>query len=812
MHTLFKHYTPWIILLICLWGPQLQAQKFLRQAEKQFELGEFAAAAEGLEKFLRKEPGATEEKGQYAYALRMLLRLDEALALYKELKPLQNPEYSYQHALVLMELGRYAEAVEQLSEAARLGHPMATPTASRLQYAQAHRNDPVAWKISNEFANHSSDDYAPETFGDYVIFASERDGSPAHLMRTTRDDNAFLRVPSKLHRTLTEQRADAPVTYSPSGQLVAYTKNNFQSGERFLPEAGWELSLMLSTTSEQQDFGPGKPFAHNGNGFNTGFASFSEDGKRLYFSSDRPGGEGGYDLYYSERTETGWSNPVNLGPGINTPGNEIAPQATSGSLYFSSDYLPGFGGMDIFRADLLGSSVTTVVNLGFGVNSPLDDMGFALSADGQYAYLYSNRAGGKGGLDIYRAVRNGMSLTIAVIDGKTGQPVPNAILNFSDCKQGNFLTGIDGKYTFRAMPTMNCTPTVRKSGYNLKQFSINAAGLRENQRLEIVLNPEDKVTVYEGIVVHSRTGDPIANASITADQLNGDVKAAARSDAKGHYQLSLEREARYRISYEAEGMESIDREVNTAETEGPNVLSTFAMFPAQVLAPPAESLAVTSQRVGLSDKEAKTTAADKGGKTGVAKPKDTSGRGVDFDVPAGFSVQVAALSEKINDISEYETRLAELGPVYGKRENGLLRIRVGPFANREDAIKAQSQIKAKGFADAFIASEAGGRAIGHGSASSFPGSAIPAAASTATEAIFYVRLGAFSSPDKVNLGDLPELAEIRELKSGTFTVLLLGAFTNSATAQKAQVQAKNQGFEDAYIVLEDQEGRLNKWP
>ena len=440
-------------------------------------------------------------------------------------------------------MGRYPEAVELVFRAAQLNHPKADGLAARLTYAQAHVGDLAAWKVSNEFANTAGEEFAPETVGDTVVFASDRNGAGSQLYRSTRDENQFLRVPDKVHHVGEMSGGDAPVAYAPSGELIAYTRNNFVPGERLIPEAGWELSLALALPTQDNDFLPGKTFVQNGTGYNTGFPSFSPDGKRIYFASDRPGGHGGYDIYYSERGASGWGAPVNLGPEVNTPGNEIAPQTASGSIYFSSDYLPGFGGMDIYRADVIGGVVSSVSNLGPAVNSPLDDIGFSLAEAGDIAYFASNRAGGKGGLDLYRAVRSGLAITLAVVDGKTRKPIPNAVLDFSDCGQGIFLTGADGAYTFRALPTLNCRPIVKKAA-TTKQFSVVASSLKDKSRVEIVLNREDKISVYEGKVVNSRTGDALAQVRIFARHKTRDFTADALTDARGYY---LEPRARRRV-------------------------------------------------------------------------------------------------------------------------------------------------------------------------------------------------------------------------------------------------------------------------
>ena len=134
---------------------------------------------------------------------------------------------------------------------------------------------------------------------------------------------------------------------------------------------------------------------------------FDEPSGRLYFSANFKDSYGGTDLYYVD-TNNGQvlSQPVNLGPRINTPGNEIAPYVFENSLYFSSDVFYGMGGMDIYRSNIQSDeSFTIPVNLGKGINTKYDEFGFIIKnndkAEGLLGYFSSNRRGGKGGDDIY---------------------------------------------------------------------------------------------------------------------------------------------------------------------------------------------------------------------------------------------------------------------------------------------------------------------------------------------------------------------------------------------------------------------------
>jgi len=141
-----------------------------------------------------------------------------------------------------------------------------------------------------------------------------------------------------------------------------------------------------------------------------------EENQRIYFASDKTGGMGGFDLYYvTYDGDLNFGEPVNLGSQINTAKNERYPSINGATLYFSSNGLPGLGGMDIFKADLASSGFGSVQNMGLPYNSPRDDFGYIVTKGGK-RYLSSDRTGGRGLDDIYLVEDLFKKLIARVID------------------------------------------------------------------------------------------------------------------------------------------------------------------------------------------------------------------------------------------------------------------------------------------------------------------------------------------------------------------------------------------------------------
>lgn len=193
---------------------------------------------------------------------------------------------------------------------------------------------------------------------------------------------------------------DGPVTFNSSGDEIYFSRNieeNAGSGNvsRLRSRLGLFSSNLVNGKWKEI-----KEFRFNNEYYSVTTPSLSPDGKRIYFASDKPGGFGGSDLYYCDRLNDYWDNPVNLGPVINTAGNESYPFINSaGELFFSSDGHAGLGGKDIFFSRFADSVWLAPVALDPPINSKWDDFGITTNPEMGEGYFSSNR--GTKSLDIY---------------------------------------------------------------------------------------------------------------------------------------------------------------------------------------------------------------------------------------------------------------------------------------------------------------------------------------------------------------------------------------------------------------------------
>ncbi len=222
------------------------------------------------------------------------------------------------------------------------------------------------------------------------------------------------------------------ISFSPDGQTMYLTR------ARRSPTSDTTVEIYTSRRSDATWSTPQKLEITSDTLSAVGHPAVSPDGRYLYFTSDMPGGYGGLDIWRINLNERG-SYPENMGPQINTSGNEMFPYSRTDSLfYFSSDGHPGFGGLDLFRARLnTTGDYWSVENMGQPLNSKGDDFGITFG-EGESGFFSSNRGDARGYDHIYSFNLPELNITISgwVLD-KDEEPVANAVIR---------IVGNDGSY------------------------------------------------------------------------------------------------------------------------------------------------------------------------------------------------------------------------------------------------------------------------------------------------------------------------------------------------------------------------------
>jgi peptidoglycan-associated lipoprotein len=269
----------------------------------------------------------------------------------------------------------------------------------------------------------------------------------------------------------------------------------------------------------------------------------------LFFVSDRDGGFGGSDIYYAPiKGEGEVGEAVNLGKGINTPGDEVTPYYQEGILYFSSTGYPGFGGLDVFESTWDGTSWSKPENLGKGINSSVDDWYFTVDLSGLKGFLVSNRPSRnslKGRTccdDIYYFTRPEIiaALRAEVYDMKTKNPLPGGTLELIDLTDDrnelvDTRTNENGhKFEFGLELDKAYSVRASREGYYPDTFQLNTLDLIESTnydhqfRLLPMPPPEPK---YDTITV--TINEPIRLNNIYYDYADDKILPDAEEDLQG---------------------------------------------------------------------------------------------------------------------------------------------------------------------------------------------------------------------------------------------------------------------------------------
>ncbi|MEZ4957564.1 MAG: carboxypeptidase regulatory-like domain-containing protein [Saprospiraceae bacterium] len=823
-----KNSKLWLILLLGLVSSQMAfSQVALKRANKQYELSVFAEAIESYKEVLSKNPDHREANVKIADCYRLTNQLENALPHYQTALANGGIEaiYVFQYGLTLQGLGRYELAKSVFEKLGANDPKFATRGkhfAEACDFAMLPQ-DPPRYKVTNEYLNKASSDFGPAFFKtDKVVYSSTRtDVSTRNsrnapttntlgankLLVTQRDRNGFLESPVALHAGFGTATNEGPVSYSKDGKWVAFTKNNFTEGVRQIPSAGLELTLYIAQVNENGDWTNANPFPHNGVGFSTGYPCFSPDGKALFFASDRPGGYGGFDLYVSYQVGNTWSSPENLGVTVNSLGSEITPFYDGLSLYFASDFHKGFGGFDIFRAEESNNRWATLYHGGQGLNSSYDDYGFVFDALNSIGYFVSNRPGGKGLEDIYKAEKETDNVVIKVLDEATSAPIADAIIDFSECDEETYKTNVNGVFNFQMLEDLNCTVYIKKDGYLSEPLKLTSMGLRQSRTLEVKLT--NYANAYQGKTVNGSNGYYLDNVKIIAnDQKTGDVSTTL-SDAQGGYAISLKPNASFLLRFSKPGFQDVTLNVKTTANDN-RILRNVDLLPVGTTG----KITTTNDPIFVAEPTPPSSASKISTSTNTPTSASTNaGMEAKNIAVSGYSIQVASVKGELSDIRPFQNKLGDLGTVYSVKEDGRSKVRVGIIEDRDDALALQKLVRAKGYDGAFLVSEVN-RLI--------PSKERPAASSTSAPTSYesevgsvadlkgtMIRLAAFSNMDYFDKGMVDDLGTLTYVPKGNFTIVLLRGYPTTDDALIALRKVKVRGFPDAHLV-EYQNGEMKK--
>ena len=546
----------------------------LATANEQMARGEFNDAAKTYRKIYNKLTKKEERKqrGEVAFLMaechRRLSQFQRAAAAYQNAIRYEYPDTIAYLRLAEMQhaSGQYAQAIKNYETylAMRPGSREAENglTGARIGADKSGATRYVVRK--NDLLNSPRSDFGPMYVpGEYdrLYFATTREKvagprseitgmKKGDIWMTTKDEKGIWQRPEPVEGELNTEMDEGIISFSPDGNMMYLTR------ARREPNASTTVEIFTSQRSDAKWSAPVKFEILNDTISAVGHPAVSPDGQWLYFSSDMPGGSGGRDLWRINLTQK-IGSLENLGEWINTPGNEMFPYVRTDSLiYFASDGHPGYGGLDLFKAELKPSGGWSVTNMGTPMNSSSDDFGITFG-EGEAGFFTSNRGDARGYDAIYSFELPELKIQISgwVLD-KDEEPVPNAVIRIvgNDGSNQKQVARNDGSFSFPLQRGVSYVMLAGAKGYlNARQeFTSDTAEQDAEYGVDFILASITKPVVIDNIFYDfdKATLRPESKEAldemvqVLRDNPNVTIEMASHTDRKGSDEYNIDLSSR----------------------------------------------------------------------------------------------------------------------------------------------------------------------------------------------------------------------------------------------------------------------------
>lgn len=525
----------YILLIICF-SSSLFAQKAnVKKADRLFEKKSFVEAAKIYEK-VKENQNVLQNLGDCYYNNS---EMNDAVRVYGKLflthKDSVATEYYFKYAQSLLGIADYEKADAIMSE--YLKYNVSTPKF----ISNLDKNVPYDYTIQPMNKNKSNGDFGISFYGDKVAFASFRNADTKDygwndkpyldLYSAEVNDKGLLANIKPFPAEINTKTHESSATFSQDGRVMYFNRTN----DKKVKIGNVKVANVKIFKAEFID---GKwtniqPLPFCSDEYSTEHPVLSKDGKKLYFSSDRPGSIGSFDIYVVDVNEDGtFGTPQNIGNAVNTIHREQFPEISDNGtlLYFASDGHQGMGGLDIFMSRSYDGKFAKPLNLGETINSNMDDFAFVVNEKKNKGYLSSNRKSGDNLYSFDRVVNERSHVIEGYVrDKNSGYALSGTQVTLYDENNiliGQMVVGADADYIFSTEPNKKYRIEAVKDFYipHSEEFTTNEAG-KLRYTIELFMECYDDA---EEIITKRRDGKvQIVLENIYFDLNKWDIKPEA---------------------------------------------------------------------------------------------------------------------------------------------------------------------------------------------------------------------------------------------------------------------------------------------
>lgn len=573
----------------CLFIVACGAGKSLRQAEQSYALGEYFDAAKYYKKAYGKiPPKQRTQRAEIAYKMgdcyERINYTGRARGAY-----LNAVRYHYPDSIVLLRLARMHHKNADYKNASkcyeqyltfRPGDRLAENGLEGCRLAPIWKKKPTRHIVKRfTLFNSRRTEYAPMYAADdydQIYFTSTREAAKgndlngitgmksADIFLAKKNEKKQWETPETLESEVNSEWEDGACCFSPDGKTMYFTRCRTDETAPVYAE------IFVSQRTGANWATPQKCEIIKDSLSSVAHPAVSPDGVWLYFVSDMPGGEGGLDIWRAPISATGVGAVENLGPDVNTPGDEMFPSfRPNGALYFSSNGHPGMGGLDIFRATETTDGRWKVINLKSPMNSPADDFGMTFEGEHYRGFFASNRGDARGWdhLFSFEVPETKYTITGWVYD-KEAYELPDATVSLVGQDGTNEKINVkkDGSFTYQARRGTGYVMMASCRGYlNYKQeLTTDTTEVDQEYTLQFPLSSVTRPVLIENIFYEFDKATLTSESTAALDELielltdnpNVTIELAAHCDYKGNdaYNLKLsQRRAEAVVKYLVDG-------------------------------------------------------------------------------------------------------------------------------------------------------------------------------------------------------------------------------------------------------------------